>query len=105
MRKSVLSIALCVLCAFAASADPSMPGLPGSGSGMTGGGSSGSGPSMPPVPTGSSSNKAYQMNNDGTGDGNVPVAPATLLLLGLAGGFAGLKIYNNTKKKNEEDYE
>lgn len=103
MRKSVLSIALCMLCAFAASADPSMPGLPGSGSGMTGGGSSGSGPSMPPVPTGSSSNKAFQMNNDGTVEN--PVAPATLLLLGLAGGFAGLKIYNNTKKKNEEDYE
>lgn len=101
MRKSVLSIALCVLCAFSANADPSIPGLPGSGSGMTGGGSSGSGPSLPPVPTGSSSNKAFQMNNDGT----TPVAPATLLLLGLAGGFAGLKIYNNTKKKNEEDYE
>lgn len=88
-----------MLCAFAASADPSMPGLPGSGSGMTGGGSSVSGPSLPPNPTIEPSRDTNRMdyNEDG------PVVPATLLLLGLAGGFAGLKIYNNTKK--EEDYE
>lgn len=101
MIKSVLSIALCMLCAFAASADPSMPGLPGSGSGMTGGGSSGSGPSMPPNPTIKPSRDTNRMDYSDTN----PIAPATLLLLGLAGGFAGLKIYNNTKKKNEEDYE
>ena len=28
-----------------------------------------------------------------------PLAPATLLLLGLAGGFAGVKVYCNNKKK------
>lgn len=90
-----------MLCAFAASADPSMPGLPGSGSGMTGGGSSGSGPSMPPNPT----IKPFRDTNRMYYSDTNPIAPATLLLLGLAGGFAGLKIYNNTKKKNEEDYE
>ena len=30
-----------------------------------------------------------------------PLAPATLLLLGLAGGFAGIKVYHNNKKKEE----
>ena len=30
-----------------------------------------------------------------------PIAPATLLLLGLAGGFAGVKIYRNSKKEEE----
>ena len=30
-----------------------------------------------------------------------PLAPATLLLLGLAGGFAGVKVYCNNKKKEE----
>lgn len=30
-----------------------------------------------------------------------PLAPATLLLLGLAGGFAGIKVYCNNKKKEE----
>ena len=28
-----------------------------------------------------------------------PIAPATLLLLGLAGGFAGVKIYKNNKEE------
>ena len=28
------------------------------------------------------------------------VAPATLLLLGLAGGFAGVKVYRNNKKED-----
>ena len=35
-----------------------------------------------------------------TGAG-APLAPATLLLLGLAGGFAGVKVYCNNKKKEE----
>ena len=30
-----------------------------------------------------------------------PLTPATLLLLGLAGGFAGVKVYRNNKKKEE----
>ena len=30
-----------------------------------------------------------------------PLAPATLLLLGLAGGFAGVKVYRNNKKREE----
>ena len=29
-----------------------------------------------------------------------PIAPATLLLLGLAGSFAGVKIYKNNKKED-----
>ena len=32
-----------------------------------------------------------------------PLAPATLLLLGLAGSFAGVKIYQNNKQKKEDE--
>ena len=46
------------------------------------------------VPT-AETNKADAVK--GTG----PLAPATLLLLGLAGGFAGVKVYRNNKKKEE----
>ena len=33
---------------------------------------------------------------------NVPVAPATLLLLGLGGAAVGTMVYRNTKNKKEE---
>ena len=32
-------------------------------------------------------------------EGNVPLTPATLVLLTLASGFAGVKIYRNNKEK------
>ena len=52
---------------------------------------------MPPVPGGDPRNDANQAENSVKG----PLAPATLLLLGLAGGFAGVKVYRNNKKREE----
>ena len=52
----------------------------------------------PPVPSKTSFSDADRANSvKGAG----PIAPATLLLLGLAGGFAGVKIYRNSKKEEE----
>lgn len=53
----------------------------------------------PPVPTQNSFNSANQVDKNNSVKG--PIAPATLLLLGLAGGFAGVKIYRNSKKEEE----
>ena len=60
-------------------------------------------PSPPPVPFNGSEfngNNGRTTQNTVKGAGN-PIAPATLLLLGLAGGFAGVKIYRNSKKEEE----
>ena len=54
---------------------------------------------MPPVPGGDPRNDANQAEN--SVKGQAPLAPATLLLLGLAGGFAGVKVYRNNKKREE----
>ena len=54
---------------------------------------------MPPVPTQNSFNSANQVDKNNSVKG--PIAPATLLLLGLSGGFAGVKIYRNSKKEEE----
>ena len=54
---------------------------------------------LPPVPGGDPRNDANQAENSVKGQG--PLAPATLLLLGLAGGFAGVKVYQNNKTKEE----
>ena len=51
-------------------------------------------PPLPAAPTITEANQAVQPT-----DGSGPIAPATLLLLGLAGGFAGVKIYKNNKKE------
>ena len=50
----------------------------------------------PPVPGKNSFTNADRANSV---KGASPIAPATLLLLGLAGGFAGVKIYRNSKKE------
>ena len=50
---------------------------------------------QPPTPTTSSFTNADRANSV-----KGPIAPATLLLLGLAGGFAGVKIYRNNKKED-----
>ena len=54
---------------------------------------------VPPNPGGDPRNNANQAENSVKGQG--PLAPATLLLLGLAGGFAGVKVYRNNKKREE----
>ena len=58
-------------------------------------------PATPPASVGTPS--GFSLEKSVTGDptptqGN-PLAPATLLLLGLAGSFAGVKIYHNNKKE------
>ena len=57
----------------------------------------------PPVPfNGSEFNGENGKTTRNTIKGaGAPIAPATLLLLGLAGGFAGVKIYRNNKKEEE----
>lgn len=59
----------------------------------------------PPAPTGNPVDEASD-NYTGsylTSQGSAPLAPATLLLLGLAGGFAGVKMYQNNKQKKEDE--
>lgn len=63
--------------AFAANAQQIVPPVPG------------------PVPTDNTGQRNKQLSVKG------PLTPATLLLLGLAGGFAGVKVYRNNKKKEE----
>ena len=54
----------------------------------------------PPAPGVSATANAQQRNKQFAVKG-APLAPATLLLLGLAGGFAGVKVYRNNKKREE----
>ena len=58
---------------------------------------------QPPVPfNGSEFNGGNGRTTQNTIKGvGAPIATATLLLLGLAGGFAGVKIYRNNKKEEE----
>ena len=53
-------------------------------------------PSVPVPPQ-----RTYNVDSpqDNTNQVKGPLAPATLLLLGLAGSFAGVKIYQNNKKE------
>jgi hypothetical protein len=56
-----------------------------------------------PTPNGTPTSPA----NDPTGKGGhglrrAPIAPATLLLLGLGGAAVGTMVYRNTKNKKEE---
>lgn len=55
-------------------------------------------PSVPLPPQ-----RTYSVDSpeDNTNQVKGPLAPATLLLLGLAGSFAGVKIYQNNKTKEE----
>ena len=52
---------------------------------------------VPPTPGEGATANAQQRKTQYSVRG--PLAPATLLLLGLAGGFAGVKIYQNNKKE------
>lgn len=55
----------------------------------------------PPAPGVSATANAQQRIKQYSVKGQGPLAPATLLLLGLAGGFAGVKVYRNNKNKEE----
>lgn len=78
MKKVICSLMLALGFAFAANAQTPQPPLPGEGA----------------------TTNAQQRNKQFAVKG-APLAPATLLLLGLAGGFAGVKVYRNNKKKEE----
>ena len=56
-------------------------------------------PSVPVPPQ-----RTYNVDSpqDNTNQVKGPLAPATLLLLGLAGSFAGVKVYRNNKQSKEE---
>ena len=75
MKKVICSMMLALGFAFAANAQT--PPTPGA------------------VPTDNTGQRIKQYSVRG------PLTPATLLLLGLAGGFAGVKVYCNNKKKEE----
>ena len=55
-------------------------------------------PSVPLPPQ-----RTYSVDSpeDNTNQVKGPLAPATLLLLGLAGSFAGVKVYRNNRTKEE----
>ena len=57
---------------------------------------------VPPAPTVDPRGNPNFLGNDPQ-QGTSPLAPATLLLLGLAGGFAGVKMYQNNKQKKEDE--
>ena len=57
----------------------------------------------PPAPTGASVNNATNWVGAEPQSEGSPLAPATLLLLGLAGSFAGVKMYQNNKQKKEDE--
>lgn len=77
-KKVILSVALCLGFAFAANAQ------------------------TPPKPGQESFSSANLIDQQNSVKGSGPLAPATLLLLGLAGGFAGVKVYRNNKQNKEE---
>lgn len=56
-------------------------------------------PSVPLPPARTYSVDSPDSPEDKTNQVRGPLAPATLLLLGLAGSFAGVKIYQNNKKE------
>lgn len=74
MRKSICTIVLFVCLSPMLKADPPLPATP--------------------------STAIADQSNHGIQTQSNPIAPATLLLLGLAGSFTGIKmIYRNNKKK------
>lgn len=56
---------------------------------------------QPPVPENDPTNQATQRMHRSNNE-TAPIAPATLLLLGLGGAVAGTVVYRNTKNNKEE---
>ena len=94
MRKLILKTVACLLLSFvslSALADPKPP-VPQSqyyGHTKTG--------NVNRVPTPTSNNPFTKTDTEG--HNTAPLTPATLVLLTLASGFAGVKIYRNNKEK------
>ena len=95
MKKLILKTAACLLLSFvslSALADPKPPVPQSQYYGHT---KAGKVIQAPWVSSNGSPATANQMDTEG----NVPLTPATLVLLTLASGFAGVKIYRNNKEK------
>ena len=95
MRKLILKTAACLLLSFvslSALADPKPPIPQSQYYGHTKAGKVIQAPWV-------SSNGSPATDNQMDTEGNVPLTPATLVLLTLASGFAGVKIYRNNKEK------
>ena len=91
MRKLILKTAACLLLSFvslSALADPKPPVPQSQYYGHT--------KSSAPIASG---NPYILGKMDTEGRYNAPLTPATLVLLTLASGFAGVKIYRNNKEK------
>ena len=57
---------------------------------------------VPPTPGVNPSNDAnYNNTVKGEGQGQAPIAPATLLLLGLGASAVGATVYRNQKQKED----
>lgn len=76
MKRKILLVAAALFVSIAAIAVPEPPQSPEGGKMLRQSGS------QPPA------------------EGSGPIAPATLLLLGLAGGAAGIKLYRNSKSND-----
>lgn len=97
MRKLILKTAACLLLSFvslSALADPKPPVPQSQYYGHT---KAGKVIQAPWVSSNGSPATANQMDTEGRY--NAPLTPATLVLLTLASGFAGVKIYRNNKEK------
>ena len=95
MRKLILKTAACLLLSFvslSALADPKPPVPQSQYYGHTK-----TGNVAPWVSSNGSPATANQMDTEGRY--NAPLTPATLVLITLASGFAGVKIYRNNKEK------
>ena len=55
----------------------------------------------PPIPTQDMENPNIATPGNSVGGANAPIAPATLLLLGLGASVAGVKVYRNQKQKED----
>lgn len=56
---------------------------------------------MPPIPTQDMENPDIATPGNSVRGENAPIAPATLLLLGLGASVAGVKVYRNQKQKED----
>ena len=55
----------------------------------------------PPIPTQNMENPNIATPGNSVGGAQAPIAPATLLLLGLGASVAGVKVYRNQKQKED----
>lgn len=63
----------------------------------------GMGVTAQPTPTTNPNSVGIGMSNSGLRrEGQSPLTPATLLLIAMAGGYAGVRLYHNSKNNTKE---